>query len=437
MYRRLSPWMLTLAALFGMSADGPGQETRARFGPIVAAQVQSEVPKTLSLDDLIQMSLAQNPALAQAGLNIEAARGDVRQAQLYPNPTVTVSGEEMNRQGGIITAPMVSQEIITAGKRRLDMAIASKKYDQATIGLIRQRFMLISAVRQGYFEVLTAQQRVSTLASLEQIAKNSYENTQRLLDAKQVALLDSLQVQLELNRVQADLEASKREQTAAWRRLTSTMGLPQLAETILAGSLEAPLPNYDFETSKAYVIERHPEVGVALVGVDHANLTLKRNEAQAIPNVTVGAGFMRNNNEREDQWRFQVSVPLPLFNRNQGKILTARADVDRSVQEVSRVQNDLVNRLATAFGTYAAAKERVEKYRKSILPIAQQANKIAFDAYKGGQFEYLRVLQSQRALQEANLEYVRSLGEAWRSAAEISALLLQEDLATPAAIQKK
>ena len=427
---------LLAGALLASTANSFAQ-TRPKLGTPVAVDVQPERPKMLSLDDLVSMSLAQNPALAQAGLEIDAAKGQIRQAQLYPNPTVMVSGEEMGRAGGIITAPMVSQEIITAGKRRLDIAIASRKYDQATIGLIRQRFQLISAVRQGYFEVLAVQQRVAALASLEQIATKSYENTQRLLEAKQVALLDSLQVQLELNRVQAELEASKREQTAAWRRMVATMGLPHLAETPLVGSLESPLPTYDFEASKAYLIEHHPEVGIAQVGIDHAQLQLRRNEVQAMPNVTVGAGYMKNNNDREDQWRFQVAVPFPLFNRNQGKVITARADLGKSMHEVSRVQNDLVGRLATAFGSYAAAKERVDKYRKVILPIAQQANKIAFDAYKGGQFEYLRVLQSQRALQEANLEYVRSLGDAWRAAAEVSSLLLEEALPIAPVVPKQ
>lgn len=427
------PFLLLAIVSLGVSAQGP----QPRLGAPIAGPREVTLPKLLGLADLVEMSLIQNPALAQAGLGIDGARGQVRQAGLYPNPTVTVTGDEMGREGGIITAPMVSQEIITAGKRRLDVAIASRKYDQATLGLMRQRFILIGAVRQGFFEVLTAQQRVTTLTSLEQIAKNAYDNTRRLLEAKQVAQLDLLQVQVELNRIQAELGASKREQTAAWRRLTATIGVPNLQETPLAGSIESELPAYDFESSKIQLVENHPEVGIARVGVDQAQLTLRRNEVQAIPNIMIGGGYVRNNMDRADQWMFQVGVPIPVFNRNQGNIMTARADVGKSMQEVPRVQNELLGRLATAFGNYAAAKERVDQYRKLILPTAQQANKIALDAYKGGQFEYLRVLQSQRTLLEANLEYIRALGEAWRAASEISGLLLEESMPVVLPVQKK
>jgi cobalt-zinc-cadmium efflux system outer membrane protein len=97
------------------------------------------------------------------------------------------------------------------------------------------------------------------------------------------------------------------------------------------------------------------------------------------------------------------------------------------MQEVARVQNDLASRLAAAYGQYAAAKQRAERYRTAILPNAQKAYRFSLDAFKGGQFEYLRVLQSQRAVAEANLEYLRSLSEAWRAASEIAGLLLEEN----------
>lgn len=417
-----------LALCLGGATAALAQTEQKAARAYLSQPVASLPPRALSLSDLVQIGLAQNPAFAQAGLTIQAAGGQVRQAGLYPNPTMTVAGDEMGKDGGIIAAPFVSQEVITGGKRRLDIAIASRKYDQATLGLLKQKFVLISGVRQGFFEVLTAQQRVETLKVLEKIAKNSYDTTQRLVEAKQVAVLDLLQIQVQLNQVQAELEAAKREQTAAWRRLTAVIAAPHLAESPLLGSLESALPDYDFESSKAYLLENHPEVGMARFGIDQAQLTLRRNEVQAIPNVTLGAGYVKNNNNRADQWMFQVGVPVPVFNRNQGNVLTARADLGKSVQEVNRVQYELLGRLATAYGNYAAARERVDKYRKLILPTAQQANKIALDAYKGGQFEYLRVLQAQRTLLEANLEYVRTMGEAWRAASEISGLLLEEDL---------
>src|SRR5205823_6932343 len=104
-----------------------------------------------------------------------------------------------------------------------------------------------------------------------------------------------------------------------------------------------------------------------------------------------------------------------------------QAELGRAIQEVTRVQNDLTGRLWTAFGQYAAARQRAERYRTAILPNATRAYRLSQDAFRGGQFEYLRVLQAQRAAAEANLEYIRVLSEAWRAASEIAGLLLGEE----------
>ena len=117
---------------------------------------------------------------------------------------------------------------------------------------------------------------------------------------------------------------------------------------------------------------------------------------------------------------------MPLWNRNQGNIFAAKAQVGEAVTEVGRVQNDLVGRLATSFGTYSAARQRAEKYKSAILPKAERSYQLSLKAFQGGQFEYLRVLQAQRAVAKARLEYLRSLGEAWRAATEIAGLMLED-----------
>jgi cobalt-zinc-cadmium efflux system outer membrane protein len=139
----------------------------------------------------------------------------------------------------------------------------------------------------------------------------------------------------------------------------------------------------------------------------------------------LAGGNSRNFNDRENQATYQVSVPLPVWNRNQGNIRAAQAELGRAIQEVSRVQNELTGRLWTAYGHYAAARQRAERYRTAILPNATKTYRLSQEAFRGGQFEYLRVLQAQRAAAEANLEYIRTLGEAWRAASEIAGLLLE------------
>lgn len=388
-------------------------------------------PSILGLDDLIRLSLEQNPILAQAGLEIQAAQGRAIQAGLYPNPTISVVGEEVGKKGGIHTLPQISQEIVTAGKLGLSRAVVEREVDQATLTLMRQRYALLTTIRQGYFEVLAVQRRIEVLTQLASLAGQSYENAQKLKKQDIIADLDVLPFQVELNRLRAQRQAALREQSAAWGRLTASMGLPHLAPTPLSGSLETALPTYDFERARTLLMVAHPEIRWAQVGITRAQLTVRREQVHAVPNVTLVGGYTQNFNDRESQATYGVAVPLPLWNRNQGNIRASQAELGRAIQEVSRVQNDLTNRLWTAFGQYSAARELAEGYRTAILPDAEKTYRLSVAAFKGGQFEYLRVIQAQRALGEANLEYIRALGDSWRSASEIAGLLLEEHWPTP------
>jgi len=380
----------------------------------------------IGLGELLRLSLEQNPSLRQAGFEIDAAQGRAVQAGLYPNPTVGVTGEEIGKRGGIQTFPLVSQEVVTGGKRGLSRSVAEREVDQAQLSLLRQHFALFTTVREGYFAVLAIQRRIEVLDELVKLATQTYENAQKLFKQQQIAELDVLPFQVELDRLRADAEAARREQAAVWGRLASGVGVPDLPLTPLTGSLEAALPDYAFESARAAMLEVHPEIRSAQVGITRAQLTLQRAEVERIPNVTLAAGYSRNFNDRENQATYQVSVPLPVWNRNQGNISAAQAELGRAIQEVTRVQNDLTGRLWTAYGQYAAARQRAERYRTAILPNATKAYRLSQEAFRGGQFEYLRVLQAQRSAAEANLEYIRALGEAWRAASEIAGLLLEE-----------
>lgn len=384
---------------------------------------------TVTLDDLIQLGLERNPRLAQVGFSIDSARGKALQAGLYPNPTVSATFDELgDRQGprGINTIPLVSQEIVTAEKLKLSRGAANREVDQATLNLLSQRYMLLARIRQSYFEVLMLQRRIEILDELVKLAEQSVENTRKLLEAKEVARLDLVQLEVDLERFRAEREATVRELPGAFRRLAAVVGVHSLPTARLAGSLDAPLPDYRLDHVRHFVLSEHPELRSAQLGVERAQLLLKRAQVEPIPNVTVGAGYVRQNQNRSDDWTIGVSLPVPLWNRNQGNIMAAQAQVSEAVQEVGRVENDLVERLATAFQDYAAARERAERYRTAILPRARETYQLSLKAYKGGQFEYLRVLEAQRSVAQANLEYFRALGEAWKAAAVISGLTLED-----------
>ena len=421
------PGYLLIIALGCSQAAGQDVPPVASRAVTEARAAAAEGP--VSLAELESIALNRNPELRQAGHAVEVASGRAVQAGLYPNPEVSIEGSQLGSPqapGGTVKAPIFRQEIVLGGKLSAGRQAAQCDASKARALFTAKRFEVLTAVRKGYFDMLAAQQRVEVLAELARLSGETQRTTETLVKGGQAAPLDLVQIRVEKGRFEADLEAARQQQTAAWRRLAAVIGLPDMAERPVAGSLDSLWPSYEFDEVVRHLSEIHPEIRASRVELNKAQWELKRAGAEVVPNVTVGAGYERDNFAKEDCWTLQASMPLPIFNRNQGNRLAAAAEVHRVGAEIDSVRNALVARAATAFGQYDAARRRAVRYRDSILPDADQAYRLALAAFQGGQFEYLRVLQAQRAVAESRLEYLRALHELWLATCDIAGLMLEE-----------
>lgn len=388
-----------------------------------------------TVDDFVRLAAERNPRLARAALAIDAARGRHLQAGLYPNPEVAVNWDELGDRSspdrlGILTAPKITQPIVTGRKLTLAQAVAAREVDQSTLDLIGERYAVVGSVRSAFYEAYTLQKRAEILAQLVRLADEAVAHGKALLDAKQLARLDLIQLEVERERFQAELQSVKRELPGAYRRLAAVVGSNATIPATVAGTFDG-LPEYDVDATREAVLNFHPQARSARVGVERAQAAVRRAEAEPIPNVSVFAGYIRQFENRSHDGAVGVSMPVPVWNRNQGNIRAAKAELGMAIHTVGQVENELAARVAAAYQAYAAARERAKVYQKELIPRAEETYKLSVDAFKGGQFEYLRVIQAQRAIAEARLELNRSHGEAWRAAAELSGLLLEESWPGP------
>lgn len=416
----------------GAAADrGPVRPVSYQTLPAPAVDtVDPGAGGTFGLDDLVRVAVERNPRIARATIAIDAAQGRHVQAGLYPNPDLAFLWDEIGDRtsvagSGIVTAPRVTQTIVTGRKLTLAQAVAAREVDQATLDVLAERYSVIGSVRAAFYEVYATQQRLAILTELVRLAEQGVAQGKTLVDAQRLARLDLIQLEVELERFRAEARAVERELPAAYGRLAAVTGDPRLPVGRLAGPFDAP-PDYDLDAAREAVMAFHPQVRSARVGVGRARAAVRLAEAQPIPNLSVSGGFIRQFENRSYDGAFGVSAPIPVWNRNQGNVRETKAELGMAIQNVGRVENDLADRLAAAFRSYAAARERAELYRTQIIPRAEETYKLSLEAFKGGQFEYLRVIAAQRAVAEARLERNRSLGEAWRAAGEISGLLLEE-----------
>lgn len=402
--------------------------------PMGSAVVRAEgtalpdAPANAGVEELVQFAIGRNPKLARATFAIDAAQGRYVQAGLYPNPDLAVLWDEIGDRtgaGGILSIPRISQQIVTGRKLSLSQAIVANEVNQATIALMAERYAVIGSVRAAYYDLYALERKIIILDELVKLAGDAVKNGQTLLDNKQIARLDLVQLEVERARFVAEAEAARREVPAARKRLAAAIGDPRYAVGTVAGPFE-DVPHYDPDRTLETVLETHPEIRIAKVEVERAQAAIRRAEVEPIPNITFSTGYIRQYENQSHDFALGLSAPVPVWNRNQGNIRAAKAELGMAIQSVGRAENELADRVAVAMRTYSAALKRAEQYRSEILPRAEETYKLSLEAFKGGQFEYLRVVQAQRAVAEARLEYNRSLGEAWRSAADLSSLLLEE-----------
>jgi cobalt-zinc-cadmium efflux system outer membrane protein len=206
----------------------------------------------------------------------------------------------------------------------------------------------------------------------------------------------------------------------------------------LDGSLEAEAPQFKLDELLATLLRDSPEIKAAQTSVERAKAVIARAKVEPVPDVFLRAGAGENNeyNEiagRRTGWeaRIEAGIRLPLFNRNQGNITAAKADLLNAEREVQRVELELRTRLAESYAMYLNALGISARYQRDILPRAQRAYDMYLAKFRQMAAAYPQVLISQRTLFEARTEYIAAQVELWQSVAQLRGLLLMGGLSAP------
>lgn len=387
----------------------------------------------LTLAELETMAERGNPALAQAAARVEALRGRYVQVGLYPNPTAGYIGSEIGNEGRAgQQGAFVNQEIVTAGKLRLNRAVVCQEIQQAEWAYQSQRLRVLTDVRRSFYEVLVAQQTAELTEQLVRIGEQGVKSTEQLLKAQEVARNDVLQAKIEADSARVLLERARNRYVAAWRSLAAVMGACDMPPRQLVGNVQDGMGQFTWEDSLQRLWAQSPQLASARAGVARAQAALSRECAGRVPNVDLQTAVQHDNATGYDFVSVQIGAPLPVFNRNQGNIRQAQAELRAAQNEVKKTELELQQRLAAAFEQYTNARYQVEKYGKDILPNAEASLKLTTAGYQQGEFNYLSLLTAQRTFFQTNLTYLEALRELRTTMATIEGDLLSDSLRSEA-----
>ncbi|MGE0769248.1 MAG: TolC family protein [Hyphomicrobiaceae bacterium] len=383
----------------------------------------------MTLAELESIAMQNNPTLAQAAARIQAAQGRWVQGGLRPNPILGYQASEVGNEGHAgQQGAFYSQEFVRGGKLGLNRLVGSREVAQAQQQFEAQRLRVLNDVRIEYFNVLVAQRAQELTSELSDIGKSGLETTERLFQGQQVSNAEVLQARIEAASAGIALRNAQNRLAAAWRRLSSVVGVPDMALQVLSGQLTPELAALDWNEAYTRVLTQSPELASARAGVARAQAILERAQAEPIPNLDVQLGLQYDNASQFTIGNVQMGMPIPFRNRNQGNIQTAFADLRNAQADIGRIELSLRNRLALAFETYSNARNQVETFSQQILPDARSSLDLVSTGYRAGQVSFLTLLTAQRTFSQANLAYLQALQELNASRIAIEGLMLTGSL---------
>jgi cobalt-zinc-cadmium efflux system outer membrane protein len=422
-----------LASSFGTAVGQEGTTTAAACEgsdvpaprPIFLPPVDDD-ERELTLAEAERLATTTHPALREAAAQVRAAQGRWLQVGLRPNPTIGYAGDEIGsggtagKQGGFI-----GQEFVTAGKLDLNRSVAMREQQAAEQRLERTRLQVITTVRKFYFETLVAERAVVLARQLSAIAARSVEVSQKRLKALDVPRTTVLQSQIESETAALVEQQAIERRDAARRRLASAIGNTSDRQD-LQDMLAQPLPELDNAVVRERLMKESPELSELRFAVDRARAAEERANAGRVPNVTVQGGVQYDNELQDTIANVEVSVPIPVFDRNQGAMAQASGELAAAQAALEARQLALDQELASAMRDYRTARERVVRYASKVLPAAKETLDLISTGYQQGQLDYLQVLTVQQTYAAKNLSYLQDLETAWKKWAEIDGLLVGE-----------
>ena len=336
-----------------------------------------ESGEAISLARALALTLERSPQLAAFSWDIRAAEARILQAKLVPNPEISWEGEDFTRAGvqsateSMQNTLVLSQLIELGGKRSSRVREAQFDRRAAEWDYQVKRLEVLKSTTLAFIDVLSGQRKVSLAEENVQLAEREIPVTQKKVEAGQASNVELIRTntevataRIELTEARHDLEAARVNLAAQWGAKTATF-------VSVSGNLEQLRPIPSLESLKAK-LQANPELAKWTTERQKREATLNVARAEAKPDLTVDAGPRLLGASHADMSLVAgFSIPLPLWNRNQGKIAEAEANVAKTSDERAAAEAGAYAELNEAYQTLQRAAEEVRILRDTVLPGAK------------------------------------------------------------------
>ncbi|MBW1886601.1 MAG: TolC family protein [Deltaproteobacteria bacterium] len=366
--------------------------------PVASERLRLQEPEdALSLRQALALSLLQNPDLAAFSWESRAREADALQAGVLPNPELSIEAEDFAGNG------------------------AFDGYDNAQTTVMLGQLVELGGKRTKRRRVLEAQNRLRLAAELRDLADESLDAVSKRVRAGAASSVEETRASVNSSSAAVAQRRAIAALGAARARLASLWGAHSAGFGSALGELDTVYSPPEFAAIQRLLVN-NPDVARWASELAHRKAVVDLQDARRIPNITVGGGVRRFETSNDSALVLGVTVPFPVFDRNQGAREAARSRRSKARSEEQAAVASAARDLEVAYQTLSASYDAVVALRGDVLPQAERAYAGVRTGYLTGLFRYVDVLDAQRTLFELRDQELSELARYHRAAADVERL---------------
>jgi outer membrane protein, heavy metal efflux system len=406
------------------------------LGCSVRAQSTAQGPRPVTIKDAVSIFLQQNLQLVAAKYDVSLVEAEKLSARLRPDPQVSVGAGDIPLEFGLgLLKPQtysygISQTFELGGKRQKRIDVANADTDLARAQFRTVLWQLTNDVKKKFYTVVLTHSQLDLSRENQKTFAEVVEHTRDVFKLGEISGLDVQRLEVEKFKFDTDVANSERDYELALRDLRVALGGDYRTMDIeAAGAVDYYQP-YDFSLTdmRDKALAARPDLRAALLSERAANASIRLQDAQRIPDITVGGGI--------DQvpaggstYNVGFSVPIPIFNHNQEERAKAAIQKLKAQNDQAQLNNQVIADVDKAFVAFEIQQRRIALYRTGILTKVTDIQTLTEYSLKAGESSILELLDAIRTRRETLSGFYQTLFD-YQSA------LLDLELATATPLQK-
>ena len=362
----------------------------------------------LTLEQALEMADERNPRLRAGAAQIDASRAGITTARAYPNPSVSAqAGHQRYRVpgnvSGLVQSYTISQPLELGQLRPTRIELAQRETEVSERSLASTRLSVLAAVRRAFFQALRSQGEINILSENLRTVEEFRKRIEVRVQTGEAGRLELYRADAELATARTAVTSARLRYVSSLAQLRGAIGSPLGTDVQLSGGLDPPATLPTLEELRKDVLARHPDLAVANTAIRRAEARLDYETAQRRPQPSLVAEVDRPPDT--PTYRVGIEIPLPFWNRREGPIAEAAAQVRAADALAESRRIELLALAEGAYGRYELATQQLQAFEQGLLRAGEEGLRAAEAAYRLGERGILEVLDAQRVLRTVRLDF--------------------------------